>query len=243
MNVQNIMTPDVISVSVDAAIEDAIKLMLKHQISGLPVVDRNRNLVGVISEGDLLRRIEIGTEPHHSRLLGFLMGPGRIAEEYVRCHGRKVSEIMTPEPITVTEATPVAEVARLIEKNRIKRLPVMRGDRLVGIVTRANLIRAVITRGASSPRTENDRKIRENICSQIDKESWAPAPLIGIDVRDGAVTLTGVVYDARQEDAMKVLAENTPGVKSVKNDLTWIEPVSGTAILPCDENEPKAAKC
>ena len=117
--------------------------MLQRHISGSPVVDKQAHLVGIVTEGDFLRRAETGTQRHRPRWLEFLIGPGRLADEYTRSHGRKVHEIMTPDPITVTEQTPLDEVVRMMEKHRIKRLPVVRGQELVGIVSRANLLHAL----------------------------------------------------------------------------------------------------
>lgn len=240
MNVLNVMTSPVISVPVKATIRDTISLMLKHQISGLPVVDDHGNLVGIISESDFLRRTEIGTEKKRNRWLGLLLSTGRTADEYIHAHSCKVEDVMTREPITVKEIAPLDEVARLMERHHVKRLPVVRGKKLVGIVTRANLIRAVITHGKSmrAP-VEGDLKIRDQIIAQIAEQPWAPSPLFSVHVKDGVVTVSGTVFDGRQEEALKVLIENTPGVKSIENDIIWIEPTSGTVILPPENGKAK----
>jgi CBS domain-containing protein len=218
MNVLHIMTPRVVSVSPEDTVQNAIELMLKNRISGLPVVDRDQNLIGIVSEGDFLRRTEIGTERKRNRWLSLLLGPGRLANEYVHSHGRKIQEIMTRDPVTITEYTPLEDVARLMEKHHIKRLPVVRDNKLVGMVTRANLIQAIAARGhAIPPLTASDQTIRIRILDEIAKQPWAPAPLINIAVNDGIVEVFGVVSDGRQEEALKVLIENTRGVKSVKN--------------------------
>jgi CBS domain-containing protein len=236
VNVLHVMTPNAISVSPEDTIQHAIEVMLKNRISGLPVVDKDQNLIGIISEGDFLRRTEIETERKRNRWLSLLLGPGRLANEYVHSHGRKVQEIMTPDPVTISEYTPLEDVARLMEQHHIKRLPVMRDKKLVGMVTRANLIQAIAARGHAIPAlTASDQTIRIRIFDEIAKQPWAPAPLINITVNDGIVEVFGVVTDGRQEEALKVLIENTRGVKSVKNELTWIEPMSGTVILPADE--------
>ena len=139
------MTQKVISVGPDATAVRAVDLMLNHRISGLPVVDSNARIVGIITEGDFLWRAELGTQRRRSRWLEFLIGPGRLASEYVHTHGRKVSELMTPDPYTITEETPLEEVVQTMEKRRIKRLPVVRKGQLVGIVSRANLLQALAT--------------------------------------------------------------------------------------------------
>src|SRR5215475_1877029 len=147
MKAADFMSARVISVTPDASILECVRLMLQHRISGLPVIDAAGSLVGVVTEGDFLRRVEAGTERKRPRWLEFFAGPSRLADEYVQSHGRKVSDVMTPEPITVHEDTPVEEVVRLMESRRIKRLPVMRQDKVVGIVSRANLLHALATVG------------------------------------------------------------------------------------------------
>jgi CBS domain-containing protein len=236
VNVLHIMTADAISVLPEDSVQHAIELMLKNRISGLPVVDINQNLVGIVSEGDLLRRAEIGTERKRNRWLSLLLGAGRLAKDYVHSHGRIVEEIMTPEPVTVSEYTPLEDVARLMERHHIKRLPVMRDGKLVGMVTRANLIQAIAARGhAIPPLTDSDQAIRSAILHEIARQPWAPVPLVNVTVKDGVVEIFGVVTDGRQQEALKVLIENTRGVKAVKSELAWIEPMSGTVILPADE--------
>src|SRR5262249_39020345 len=143
MRAHQIMTKKVITVRPESSIVDAARLMLEHHISGLPVVDNSARLVGILSEGDFLRRSEIGTQRRRPRWLQFFVGPGRAANEFVHQSGRKVEEIMACQPVTVTEDTQLEELVTLMEKYDIKRLPVMRGDKLVGIVTRANLLQAV----------------------------------------------------------------------------------------------------
>jgi len=164
----DVMTRKVISVASDASAMQAGALMLKHQISGLPVVDSSGILLGIISEGDFLRRAELGTQRRRPRWLAFLISPGRLASEYVHACGRKVKEIMTPNPYTVTESTPVTEVVQLMERHRIKRVPVVCGRRLVGIVSRADLLRALarLARATETVAT-NDVEIRERVMCGI----------------------------------------------------------------------------
>ena len=143
MKVRDVMTSPVISIEPESPVLEAVHIMLQRHISGLPVVDKEGHLVGIMTEGDLLRRVETGTQHRRPRWLEYLVGPGRLADEYTRSHGRKVNEIMTADPLTVTEDTPLDEVVRRMEKRRIKRLPVVRGDEVVGIVSRANLVHAL----------------------------------------------------------------------------------------------------
>jgi CBS domain-containing protein len=231
----DVMTRKVISVASDASAMQAGALMLKHQISGLPVVDSSGILLGIISEGDFLRRAELGTQRRRPRWLAFLISPGRLASEYVHACGRKVKEIMTPNPYTVTESTPVTEVVQLMERHRIKRIPVVCGRRLVGIVSRADLLRALarLARATETVAT-NDAEIRERVMAESRRQSWAPLDLINIIVRDRIVELRGTITEDSARQAMVVAAENVPGVHAVHDHLVWLEPVSGMTVLPQD---------
>jgi len=235
MNAEHVMTRDVISIDPDATVLQAARLMLQHHISGLPVIDSDGNLVGVLSEGDFLRRRETKTERHRSRWLEFLMGPGRIAAEYSHSHGSKVSEVMSAEVQAVSEVTPIEDIVDLMERRRIKRVPVVCGGQVVGIITRSNLMRAMVSLArVAQPATGDDATIREILLAEMQKEKWAPLANTNIVVHDGVVELWGAIVDERQRTALKVAAENIPGVKSVIDHLVWIEPTSGLAIEPID---------
>src|ERR1700693_4620882 len=151
MRAHQIMTRPVITVTPDTTIAEAATTMLQRHVSGLPVVDPTGKLVGIISDGDFLRRGEIGTQRRRGRFLKFILGPGKEATDFVHENGRKIAEIMTPEPLTVIEDTDLEEIVELMEKNHVKRLPVVRGDKLVGIVSRANLLQAVASLARQIP--------------------------------------------------------------------------------------------
>jgi CBS domain-containing protein len=170
MRAHQIMTRQVITIAAEASIVDAANIMLDKHISGLPVVDDAAKLVGIVSQGDFIRRAEIGTQRKRGRWLKFLVGPGKAASDFVRERGRKVGEIMTPDPCTVTEDATLEDIVELMERNHVKRLPVLRGDRLAGIVTRTNLLRAVagLARDVPDP-TADDDHIRNHIISAIEK--------------------------------------------------------------------------
>jgi CBS domain-containing protein len=231
MNAKDVMTANVISIVPDATVLQAARIMLQHHISGLPVIDKAGQLVGILSEGDFLRRQETRTERRRSRWLEFLMGPGRIAGEYTHSHGNKVSEVMTMDVQTVDENTPLEAIVQLMEKHRIKRVPVLRGKNVIGIVTRSNLMHAMVSLArAAQPAAKDDTAIRERLLAEMKKEQWAPAATANVVVHDGVVDLWGVIIDERQRQALKVAAENIPGVKAVKDHLVWVEPTSGMAI-------------
>jgi CBS domain-containing protein len=243
MRAQDIMTQYVISVAPDDTIEQALRKMLDERISGLPVIDKAGRLIGMVTEGDFLRRTETQTERRRPRWLEMLLGPGRIAADYVQSHGRKVSEIMTPDPATATEDTPLEDVVSTMEKRQVKRLPVLRGSKVVGIVSRRNLIHALAALSpAACPVGVDDQTIRDSILRTVENEKWAPAASVNVIVHNGVVDLWGAVMDDRERQALVVAAENTPGVKAVKNHIAWIEPMSGCVFEP-EENQtplPKA---
>jgi CBS domain-containing protein len=231
MKAMDVMTRDVVSIEPDASVLQAVRLMLQHKISGLPVVDAAGNLQGILTEGDFLRRAETGTERKRSRFVEFLLGPGRLAEDYTRTSGRRVNEVMTPDVYTVTEDAPLEQVVHLMERHRIKRLPVVRGGKVVGIITRANLVRAVASLAlAEHPVAASDETIRAQLIAELKKRPWAPVGLMDVVVKDGVVKLSGALTDERQRQAIRIAAENIPGVKKVEDHLIWIEPNSGVIV-------------
>jgi CBS domain-containing protein len=233
MQAQDVMTQYVISIGPDDTIARAIRLLLQERISGLPVIDPSGRLVGMVTEGDLLRRAETGTERQRPRWLEFFAGLGRVADEYVHAHGRRISEIMTTDPVTVTEETPLEKVVTLMERRRVKRLPVVRGDKVVGIISRANLLHALASvAGETKPASVDDQGIRTRLLAELAKERWAPTAMIDVTVRGGVVELWGTVTNERQRQALIVAAENIPGVKQVNDHLAWIEPMSGMLFEP-----------
>jgi len=231
MKAKDIMTSAVISVEPETTVLEAARRMLQNHISGLPVVDKAGNLVGIVSEGDFLRRGETDTAPKCSGLLEFLLGPGRAAGQYVHSHGRKVGEVMSNYIHVVEEDTDLEDVVELMERKRIKRVPVVRKNKIVGIITRSNLMHAMVSLARSVPKTaSNDAVIRERLVDELEKEKWAPTATTNIVVLNGVVELWGTIFDDRQREALKVAAENIPGVKAVKDHLVWIEPTSGMAL-------------
>lgn len=235
MDAAEIMTRHPISVAPEATIAEAAQLMLQHRISGLPVTDTDGTVVGIVTEGDLLRRTETGTERRRSRWLEFLLGPGRLAGDYVNTHARKVGEVMSPEPVSVAPQDPLEGVVSLMEKHRIKRVPVVENGRLAGIISRADLVRALahaLTREAAAggKPAASDDDIRDRIVAIIDKEPWGPRSSVTVAVEKGIVHLHGTVTDDRARVALTVAAETVPGVKGVRDHLVWVEPNSGLVI-------------
>lgn len=230
MKVSDVMTTNVISVAPETSVSGAAQLMLKNNISGVPVLEGDK-LIGMLTEGDLLRRTETDTVRHRPRWLELLVGPGKLAAEYARASGRKVHEVMTPYVYSTSEDAALEDVVRAMERHQIKRLPVVRGESVIGIITRANLLRALVNASnQSGPRYSNDADIEKCILAELQKQPWAPVGAVEVLVKDGVVTLSGAVMDERQREAIRVVAENVPGVKDVNNQVVWIEPVSGMVV-------------
>ena len=233
MKASEIMARNVITISADASANEAVRLMLQHKISGLPVVNAAGDLVGMVTEGDFLRRAETGTETQRPRWLQVLMGTGKLADEYVRSHGRKVSSIMTADVVAVGEDAILVDVVKAMEKWRIKRVPVIRDRKVVGLVSRSDLLRAfarTVSAAATTNAPESDLKLRDMVQAAFDRLPWSMRNMISVIVKNGVVDLQGVVFNVRERDALRVAAENIPGVKAVHDHLVWIEPVSGTAL-------------
>jgi CBS domain-containing protein len=231
MKASDVMTRNVLSVTPGATVAEAVELMLERGISGLFVVDAAGVLVGVVTEGDLLRRDELGTERRKSWWLRLIASPGRQAADFTRTHGRKVADVMTHDVVSVDADDPLESIVALMEGHRIKRVPVLQGDRVVGVVSRADLLRAlsVVARGreGSAP---DDSTIRDRILDTLAKEPWAPRTTLNVTVIGGVVDLWGTIGNDQERRAICVIAENTPGVITVIDHLVFVEAYTGTVI-------------
>jgi CBS domain-containing protein len=216
------MTRRVKTATPETLVKDVAEIMIGHKISGVPAVDAQNRVVGIVTEGDLMRRSEIGTERRRSWWLELLSDPDSSAAEFIKCRGRKVADVMTRSVISVTPRTELREIADTMEKWRIKRVPVVSGGKLVGIVSRHDLLRAL--RGAKPKTTaakpRGDAAIRDYLKRATDGESWAGSATVNFVVENGTVDLFGAVRSAEQREALRVLAENAPGVRAVKTHLT-----------------------
>ena len=237
MQVRDVMTRNVICVAANESVVNAARIMLQNRISGLPVVDADSALVGVVTEGDFLRRGELGTQRRRPKWLEFLLGPGRMAAEYVHASGRKVEDVMTSEPATVAEDDTLSTVVQLMECRRIKRLPVLRDGKIIGIVSRANLMHALVSlaRDTAAP-AGGDAAVRDGILAAIAKQPWAPR--VNVVVKTGIAELWGTITDERERRGCIISAENVAGVRQVHDHLVWVEPVSGMSF-PSPEDEAK----
>lgn len=220
MRAAQVMTPDVLSISSDATVFDAAELLVGTGVSAMPVVDGTGRMVGIVSEADLLRRAEIGTEPHKSWLKRYFADEAAAAAEYVALHSRRVKDVMSKPVITVQEDDSLGHVADVMEKRRVKRLPVMRGDSVVGIVSRANLLQALLSRDPTGAGAHpSDAQIRREVEAVVSKQAWTSPWPTNILVNAGVVHLWGFVPSTTASEAYRVAAENVAGVKKVKNHL------------------------
>jgi len=226
MHAMDVMTTNVVVVLADTPVKEIAGLLLKHRISAVPVVDAEQRVIGIVSEGDLMRRPENEAEARFSWWLDVFASPGQKAAEYVKTHGLRASDVMTKDLFTVTEDTPLPEIARLLEKHHIKRTPVVRDDRLVGIVSRANLLHGLVAKGAENtrPASSDDRTIREKLLQALWKDVGLNKGLINVTVDDGIVQLWGIVETEAQKKAAQVAAENTAGVKAIENHIGKLPP-------------------
>ena len=232
MNAADVMTPDVITVQPDTPLEQVITVMLDNRVSGVPVMD-GEGLVGIITEGDLLRRVELGTEPHRPHWQEAIASAAPLAAEYARSRGRKASDVMTADVVTVHDDTPLAEIVRLMQARRIKRVPVLRDGKLVGIVSRANLLRALADRlHAPGPRVPDDERIHAMLMHELRQHKWgAWVAQLDVTVRHGVVTLRGLVTSEEQRTAVRVAAENIPGVRRVDDQLEDVAADGMTSLM------------
>lgn len=224
MRAMDVMTTDVITVAPDMTVQEVASLLAERGISGAPVVDGGR-LVGIISEGDLLHRAEIGTaHRHRERRRSWWLDhfAADAARDYVKSHGRTVKDIMTGDVVTVDEDTDLGNVAALLEAKRVKRVPVMRGDQIAGIISRANIVRAVgATKGAAAPDGEtDDRSIRVRLLGELGREEWAKVWPEDVIVRDGVVHFwLSNDEPLERRRALRVAAETIAGVRGVEEHL------------------------
>lgn len=226
MQIRDVMTTKVITVRPDTPAPDIAKLLVENRISGVPVVDEEGRVVGVVSEGDLIRRLaDTDDGRRRSWWLELLASPERRAEEYVKAHGRLARDIMTTEVVVIDEQATLGEAARLLEEKHVKRLPVVREGKLVGLVSRADLLRAFALAPSQEAKLD-DRVIRERLMAELDKAGQSYHPYVNIVVSDGVVHLWGFVGSAREAEAMVLAARNIPGVVSVDSHLS-VRPALG----------------
>ena len=219
MRAKDVMVKAVATTTPDATVEAVAKLMINLRISGVPVLDRNGQLVGIVTEGDLLRRAETGTERRLSPWSEWFSGNARKAAEYVKSHARRVEDVMTQQVVTVGELAGLDEIAELMESNGIKRVPVVHDGKIVGIVSRADLLQVLASGGAPRDAEDSDRLVRERLLAELGKQQWASPSESNIVVSDGVVHFWGTVGSEKERTALRVLVENIPGVRGIEDHM------------------------
>ncbi len=220
MRAIDVMVRDVVTVHADTDIAEAIKLLAEHDVSALPVVDGDSQLIGIISEADLIHRVEIGTEKHRPWWQEAVTGASALAEDFAKSHGKKVEELMTSDVVSATEEMPLSEIAALLEHHRIKRVPITRDGKLVGIVSQSNLIQALASAIVHSDATgEGDLAIRQALLERLDKQSWTDFGSRNVIVTGGTVHLWGLISSDPERKALIALAEGVPGVTRVSDEM------------------------
>jgi CBS domain-containing protein len=226
MKARDVMVSPVITVKPSSSVKEVATTMLEQRISAVPVVDDQGELVGIISEGDLMHRSEAGTERQRSWWLLGWTGDETLAAEYVKAHARKVADVMTRKVITATPETPLQEIAALLEKNAIKRVPIVKDGQLVGIVSRANLIQAVASTRKELEIPLSDTTIRDKLLAHLTSQQWAHTSLLNVTVSGGVVNLWGITNSDAERMAIRVAAESAPGVCDVNDNLVT-QPLGG----------------
>lgn len=218
MQARDVMVRGVISVGPDIPVRIAANAMVSNCVSALPVIDIRPRLVGIVSEGDLIRRVEIGTERRHSRGVETLLSSDALAKEFVKSHAKRVSDVMTREVITAQPETSLREIANLMEKHRIKRVPIVQDELVVGIVSRTNLLQVLARAKDNTDWIESDRVLHQRFVDSIKDQPWAGRPF-NIIVNDRCADLWGFVFSLDEKTAVRVAAEATPGIKLVSDHL------------------------
>lgn len=223
MQASDMMSSPVVTVMLDTTVNELARAMVDHRISAVPVMDQE-GMIGIVTEGDLLRRAEIGSEHKQSQWSELIFANWNLAAEYTKEHGRKARDVMTQPVITVAPAATIGEIADLLASRHIKRVPVVESGKLIGIVSRANLVQALASSKTNSPAspTVSDRDIRAKLCGQLNEQPWSFAPTeANIIVDQGEVHLWGYVPTESARRAIVVTAENTPGVRCVHDHMEY----------------------
>ena len=220
MKARDVMVSPVITVKPYSSVREVAKLFLERQISAVPVVDDQGKLIGMVSEGDLMHRSEAGTERKRSWWLRLMAGDDSLAADYIKAHARKVADVMTRNVITATPDTSLGEIATLLETNSIKRVPIMKDDQLVGIVSRANLVQAVASAPKELEIPLSDSVIRDKLLAHLKTQPWTHTGLLNVTVNDGVVNIWGITNSETERKAIRIAAETTPGVRNVNDKLT-----------------------
>jgi len=230
MRARDIMTRKVITVGPDTPVQDIARTLLKYRISAVPVINDVSEILGVVSEGDLMRRAESDTERPASWWLRFLSSPESRAEDYIRRHGRRAEEIMTPRVYTVDGDAPVNEVAEILESKRIKRAPVVHDGKLIGIVSRANLLHGLATGRVDQDVMRDDETLRNDIIKALECKAGVQDEFVNVTVSNGIVHLWGALLTESERHATRLVVENTDGVRAIEDHLSVLPPEARSTL-------------
>lgn len=232
MNVADFMRIDIVTARPNMNVSDVASQMVRSHVSGMPVVDDEDTLIGIVSEGDLLRRAEAGTDRHRPRWLQVLMGSARLADEYVKSHALKVKDVMTSTVVSIDAADSLDTAVDLMERHRVKRLPVVSDGKLIGILSRADVLAAYVYKvRATKPGSATDGEIRQAILEAFEKEKWLRGDRLTVVVREGEVELSGMIMSENERKALTVMAGSIDGVKRVTDNLTYVDPIAFTPAI------------
>jgi CBS-domain-containing membrane protein len=227
MKAADVMATNVISVGSEASVQEVAEVLLRNRVSGVPVTGSQGELIGIVSEGDLMRRPEAGTQRRHSWWLHLVASKEGLASEYIKSHSRKVVDVMSRNVVTASPETPVGDVAELLERHAIKRVPIVKDGKVVGIVSRANLLQALASLKNMPAGKTDDASIRAKLMAKLANERWTTPSLLNLIVHDGTVDLWGIVQSQTEKKAVRVLVESTAGVRAVNDNLIIPSTMSG----------------
>lgn len=219
MRANLVMSRDVVTVAADASVYDAAMVLLNAGISAAPVIDAGGKMIGIISEADLMHRPEIGTVPRRSWIERLLVDDAILAKDFIRSHSHRVADVMTREVVTAGPRAPLPELAALMQRHKIKRIPIVDGDKVIGIVSRANLLQGLLVREPLDASAPDNDKLRAAVLGALAKHGWASSGTANVVAENGVVHLWGWVDSTAAKKAYEVASENVPGVQRVKNHM------------------------
>jgi len=226
MQAKDIMTPAVVTVDADETVSAIAKLLMERKISAVPVLDKSRKLCGIVSEGDLIRRISDDADDDRPWWLKMMSSNSQEAGDFIKAHGRTAKDIMTKNVATVDENMEISEVAHKLETNRIKRVPVMSGSQMVGIISRSNLLQVVAGQKTEIAKaaTPNDRALRKQVHDHLDAQNFASHGSLNVIVDEGVVELWGWVETETEREALLLAAKEVPGVTEIRDHFGKVSP-------------------
>jgi CBS domain-containing protein len=234
MYVEDIMNCDVVTIAPSASLQEAIFILLQQKVGSLMVIEENKRIVGILTDGDLLRRVELGTEAHHRAWwIDYLINPVHSAEEYIKTHGQQVKDLMTTDVVSVTKNDPLQKVIDIMEHQHFKSLPVVEGDLLIGVINRSDLLQRIEKNlkqeklNHSEDIFISDDKIQNTLLMELNKEPWFHNKSIHFTTQNGIITITGIIADVSERNAILVATKNIPGVKDVQDKMEYIPMIIG----------------